>query len=77
MAIPDPRNYTRLTDWANDLYKHMQAQEELMPKPHFFSALQTVDKATENGIVQFDHVAERLVVSLNGVWEPIPITSDI
>lgn len=65
-----PTGATGLTKWAQDVYRYLQDLTAAMeqPRPQVLPRLKPTDRATTDGIIMWDAVNERPVISQGGVW---------
>lgn len=63
--------------WMNELYQFLAdtsfEEDRVIPKPVFLphQLPKEVYRATQDGIMMFDPINKKVVVSIDGVWQPL------
>ena len=66
-----PTGASSLLRWANDLYIYLLNRDQQQPTAVKLARLAPGDKAAQDGVLMWDAVNEKVVVSHNGLWKPL------
>lgn len=71
---PSPLS-TSLQTWAQQIYQYLlfekTGRKEVAAEPVFLAHLKGDEKAVTDGILMFDPIGKKVVVSVDGVWKQI------